>query len=68
MEVLQLMHGSTTLILTRSREYICVRNLDFFHLVGNDLRYTRLKIDQVDAILFAEQPMINIVIMAEQHC
>ena len=30
--------------------------------------YTRLKIDQVDAILFAEQRMINIVIMVEQHC
>ncbi len=29
---------------------------------------TRLKIDQVDAILFIEQRMINIVIMAEQHC
>ncbi len=29
---------------------------------------TRLKIDQVDAILFAEQRMINIVIMVEQHC
>ncbi len=23
--------------LTRSRGYICVRNLDFFHLVGNDI-------------------------------
>ena len=29
---------------------------------------TCVKIDQVDATLFIEQHMINIVIMAEQHC
>ena len=28
------------LTLTRSRRYICVCNLDLFHLVGNDLWYT----------------------------
>ena len=32
---------SSTLILTTSRGYLCVRNLDFFHLVGDDLRYPR---------------------------
>ncbi len=37
--LLRAVRRAATLILTRSRGYICVRNLDYFHLVGNDLRY-----------------------------
>ena len=44
---------AATLILTRSRGYICVRNLDFFHLVGNDLRYNALTTGQRKASVYA---------------
>ncbi len=37
--LLRAVRRTATLILTKSRGYICVCNLDFFHLVGNDLRY-----------------------------
>ncbi len=63
--------GSTTLLHPdlNNIEQVVIRlhQPDQFLGVYNVL-ITRLKIDQVDAILFAEQPMINIVIMAEQHC
>ena len=58
------------LILGRKYEKFFVVLLSFLHLADKqtiNYCYTRAKIDQVDATLFAEQRLNNVVIKVQQH-